>query len=284
MARPRQAKPRLSWFRFFSDDFLGGTQDFTTEQIGAYLLLLTCQWASKNRKIIPSDETVIRRIIRWDPGTLSGTDSDTKNTLKWKEFWPKIRLKFDEIRLFDGVFLRNKRMAEEWDAAQSDYYGRVKGAESTNAERGGKRGGKRGAERGGIRVHPEPEPEPEPEQAKDSLFGSGSSSGAGFMPRAPAEKQNGKPPDSALVAALLKAAALELDHCTEGDRADLARAVEFLRDRFPKQPDSQLVTWIGNFGDWFFNVEWPGKVPRLAWIPRDWPKFAKWKISQEGEI
>lgn len=52
---------RLAWLKFYPEDFRGGTSAMTTEQIGAYILLLCEQWSAGS---IPVDEKLIRRIAR----------------------------------------------------------------------------------------------------------------------------------------------------------------------------------------------------------------------------
>jgi uncharacterized protein YdaU (DUF1376 family) len=48
-------------FQFYADDFIAGTAILTTEEIGAYILLLCYQWNSGG---IPNDDDLIRRIAK----------------------------------------------------------------------------------------------------------------------------------------------------------------------------------------------------------------------------
>ena len=96
---PKSRRPRLSWFRFYADDFLGGTGALTAPECGRYLLLLLHQWGTKDRQIVPSEPERLRVICRGeDPG-------------------PLVLSKFTAV---DGG-LRNERLAEEWDAAAREY-------------------------------------------------------------------------------------------------------------------------------------------------------------------
>lgn len=96
---PKSRRPRLSWFRFYADDFLGGTGALTAPECGRYLLLLLHQWGTKDRQLLPSEPERLRVICRGeDPG-------------------PLVLSKFTEV---DGG-LRNERLAAEWDAAAREY-------------------------------------------------------------------------------------------------------------------------------------------------------------------
>jgi uncharacterized protein YdaU (DUF1376 family) len=48
-------------FQFYADDFVAGTVEMTTLEIGAYILLLCYQWS---KGFIPDDDNLIRRIAR----------------------------------------------------------------------------------------------------------------------------------------------------------------------------------------------------------------------------
>ncbi|MEI6195280.1 MAG: DUF1376 domain-containing protein [Verrucomicrobiota bacterium] len=54
-------KPKPPAFQFYADDFLAGTLDLSTEERGAYIVLLCYQW---NRGFVPDDDDLIRRIAR----------------------------------------------------------------------------------------------------------------------------------------------------------------------------------------------------------------------------
>jgi uncharacterized protein YdaU (DUF1376 family) len=51
--------PRVPFFKLYIDDFVGGVADMTTEEVGAYVLLLCYQWG---KGYIPDDGAKIRRI------------------------------------------------------------------------------------------------------------------------------------------------------------------------------------------------------------------------------
>ena len=105
---PKSRRPRLSWFRFYADDFLGGTGALTAPECGRYLLLLLHQWGTKDRQLLPSEPERLRVICRGeDPG-------------------PLVLSKFTEV---DGG-LRNERLAAEWDAAAREYNLKAEGGGS----------------------------------------------------------------------------------------------------------------------------------------------------------
>jgi hypothetical protein len=102
---PKTRRPRLSWFRFYADDFLGGTGALTAPECGRYLLLLLHQWGTKERQLLPSDPERLRVICRGeDPG-------------------PLVLSKFTPL---DGGF-RNERLAAEWEAARREYDHKAEG-------------------------------------------------------------------------------------------------------------------------------------------------------------
>jgi hypothetical protein len=102
---PKTRRPRLSWFRFYADDFLGGTGALTAPECGRYLLLLLHQWGTKERQVIPQDAERLRIICRGeDPGSL-------------------VLSKFDPV---EGGF-RNQRLADEWCSARQEYNHKAEG-------------------------------------------------------------------------------------------------------------------------------------------------------------
>lgn len=102
-------------FDFFPNDFLGGTMHLTTEEIGAYLLMMMYQWANGH---IPNDELLIRRIIR-------------VHETKYETIWFRLKEKFElvftpESGPDDRPVLQNRRLAIErerrisiWNAHKS---------------------------------------------------------------------------------------------------------------------------------------------------------------------
>lgn len=102
---PKSRRPRLSWFRFYADDFLGGTGALTAPECGQYLLLLLHQWGTKDRQEIPADPERLRMICKGsDPG-------------------PTVLAKFVTV----DNSLRNERLAAEWDAAKREYHLKAEG-------------------------------------------------------------------------------------------------------------------------------------------------------------
>jgi uncharacterized protein YdaU (DUF1376 family) len=120
----------MSWFRFYPDDFIGGTLSgsLSATDSGHYLYLLIAQFGSKDRKAIPADLASLSRICFGDPPS------------------ERVLAKFEEITIHGQKCLRNKRMAEEWDIAKEEYDARKRGAERT-AERTAERDAEQGAER-----------------------------------------------------------------------------------------------------------------------------------------
>lgn len=102
---PKNRRPRLSWFRFYADDFLGGTGALTAPECGRYLLLLLHQWGTKQAQLIPGDPERLRVICRGeDPG-------------------PQVLSKFVAV---NGGF-RNQRLADEWISARHEYDRKAEG-------------------------------------------------------------------------------------------------------------------------------------------------------------
>jgi len=88
--RRRSKNMKSPAFRFYADDFIGGTQILNTEEIGAYILLLCHQWSTGS---IPNDDVLIRRIIK----TTQAFD---------------LALVKSKFTLVDGV-LKNERLEQE---------------------------------------------------------------------------------------------------------------------------------------------------------------------------
>jgi uncharacterized protein YdaU (DUF1376 family) len=63
MGRSRVSKQSSAWFPFYVGDYLGDTQRLTTEQHGAYLLLILDYWRAGPP---PDDDEVLRQITKLD--------------------------------------------------------------------------------------------------------------------------------------------------------------------------------------------------------------------------
>jgi len=134
MARIR--RKRLSWFRFFVDDFRGGTELLTSQCVGQYVRCLCAQWDSKSDQRLPDDPESLSLILR-------GEALD-----------PRVRAKFGTITVGDQKYLRNQRLAEEWAASKAEYEGKSRRRKSAVS----------GADTAPVSAtHTAPEPEPEPD-------------------------------------------------------------------------------------------------------------------------
>ena len=132
MSRQRGSRvSRLSWVRFFPEDFLGGTQQMDCRQVGQYILALCAQWGA--------ERGAERTGLRTGNGAL-------KAVLRGEDMDPEVRCKFEEVILPSGTFLRNTRMSLEIAGSVAEWEARVRGAERT-AERAAEHGAERSAER-----------------------------------------------------------------------------------------------------------------------------------------
>jgi uncharacterized protein YdaU (DUF1376 family) len=116
------------WFAFYGDSYLGATLHLTTQQHGAYLLLLLAYWKSGP---LPDDDDTLASIAKMDPAA-----------------WPAVRRALIGPALFtlagDGL-LRQAKMEKEIDRAAS------LSAKRADAGRGGAE-----ARYGGQRAEPAP--------------------------------------------------------------------------------------------------------------------------------
>lgn len=87
------------FMQLYPSDYLGKTMDLTTEQHGAYLLILMTMWQHDAK--LPSDPKKLARIARMSPA-------------KFKSVWAEISRFFDD----DGVSITNPRMTKERKKAQ----------------------------------------------------------------------------------------------------------------------------------------------------------------------
>lgn len=139
----RRRRPRLSWFRFYPDDWWGGIRSLSVPDTGAYLLLILDQWGSGDRQLIDAEPERLRLMLR-------GLDPS-----------PAVLEKFEEIDIDGRKFLRNKRIAQEWEESKREYEGKKKG--------GGKRSDTGAVSAPDTAPHTVPKPEPEPESISTYL-------------------------------------------------------------------------------------------------------------------
>lgn len=136
----------VPYFQFYPADYLADTRHLSTEQHGAYLLLLMTAWSRGGR--LPNDPKKLSRII----------GSTVK---KWHQIWEDI----SEFWVLDGDEIVSERMQKDFQKAVS---------KSESRATAGKLGGKAKAlknkepplangeaKTGDLLCHlPEPEPEP----------------------------------------------------------------------------------------------------------------------------
>lgn len=108
------------WMPLFIADYRNATVDLTTEEHGAYLLLLMAMWSNGGR--LPNDAERLRRIAlcsKW----------------RWKFVWDRVSRFFDPLTDHDGEFITQKRLVEEWEKAKSINESRKKGGKITAEKR-----------------------------------------------------------------------------------------------------------------------------------------------------
>jgi uncharacterized protein YdaU (DUF1376 family) len=116
---PRARVSRLSWVRFFPEDFLGGVAQMDCQEVGQYILALCAQWCAERgaeRTGLRPSEGALRAVLRGEMMT------------------DAVRSKFREVALPSGKFLRNERMSNEIQHSEEEHAARSRGAERT-AER-----------------------------------------------------------------------------------------------------------------------------------------------------
>lgn len=85
----------------FAGDYLADTDHLTTEEHGAYLLLLMAMW--RRNAYVPNDDKDLARITR-----LSGPK------------WRAVKSRLLPMLTVEGEFLTQKRLKEEWDYAKEN--------------------------------------------------------------------------------------------------------------------------------------------------------------------
>ena len=108
--------PVAFWFPFYVADYMGDTLHLTTEQHGAYLLLLLAAWRTDNR--LPNCDEQLQQITKLNPQ-------------QWKKSGPILRNFFhitDEFWIHD-------RVREELAIAKVRMEKRSKAAKAANEKR-----------------------------------------------------------------------------------------------------------------------------------------------------
>lgn len=98
-----------TWMPWYIDKYLGDTTNLTTEQHGAYCLLLMSMW--KKQGVLPNDNKQLAPIAKLSLG-------------KWKSYRP-VLIQFFRIT-DDGIGLTQKRVSKELTRAQTISEGRSK--------------------------------------------------------------------------------------------------------------------------------------------------------------
>jgi uncharacterized protein YdaU (DUF1376 family) len=136
----------LPYIKFFVGDHLASTAHFTTEEQGAYLLILFAMWQQDDCSL-PNDQTMLARIARAD-------------ARRWKEIGPNVMAKL----AVEGDRVTQRRLREEHQNAI---------ALSGKRKRSGREGGRSKALRNKeaaianandlptyARASPQPQPQP----------------------------------------------------------------------------------------------------------------------------
>jgi uncharacterized protein YdaU (DUF1376 family) len=141
MADSESTTGRAPAFQFYPADFIAGTVTFTTEEIGAYMLLMCYCW---DKGSIPADLKLVARIARMTPPRM-------------RQMWPALVSKFQAI---DGGYIQPRIERER--QKQAEY-------RQKQADKAAKRWHSHGNATASVRHVPEP-------SRKDALQSSSSSS------------------------------------------------------------------------------------------------------------
>ncbi|MBM2884074.1 DUF1376 domain-containing protein [Chromobacterium phragmitis] len=101
MSRTAKEKRADIWMPLYIADYLADTSHLSTEEHGAYLLLLMNAWT--NEGSLPANEERLRRITRMDRAA-------------WEVSWPELKTFFYE----EGDQLRHHRLDAEFERAQAN--------------------------------------------------------------------------------------------------------------------------------------------------------------------
>lgn len=139
-------------FQFYAQDFTAGTLTLSTEEVGAYILLMCHCW---DKGSIPSDNTLLSRIARLTPQRM-------------RKVWPSLLPKF--LPTPEGAFIqprieRERQKQAEYRRRQSDK-GRASAASRKPTERQPE------GNRGSAAVQPSRVPDTQPNvNSSSSVFG-----------------------------------------------------------------------------------------------------------------
>lgn len=153
------------WMPFFIGDYLAATTHLTTEQHGAYFLLLLAAW--KRGGTLPNNDAQLASIAKLSPA-------------RWRQHGPVLREFFAE----EGDQLTQGRLVQEYQAAV-----KANDAQKSNGAKGGRPREKgthkkpTGFENENPRVNPNetPSPSPTPRASKDEASGHSAPSAAGSV-------------------------------------------------------------------------------------------------------
>jgi len=212
-------------------------------EIGAYILALLEQWASKDLKAIPDHPRTLRRIARGP-------------------FPASVRHKFVSVEINGEAYLRNERLAEEWVSAKAEHAARVNG--------GKRRRGCSSATSSAAAEHPAqgqlhargyppPEPEPEPEEAH---------TGRVVLPSAETDP---------IVAALVQACRQDPGLLDDRLAREFAETAEKLKAANADVSLQELAQMILEFGRWHFEVDFPGHRATIARFRDKWGAFLQYR-------
>ena len=112
------------WMPLYINEYTGDTMAFTTEQHGAYLLLMMAAWKAKG--VLPSDDESIESITKLPPE-------------RWQAMKAKVLAKFS----IDGATMTQKRITQEMERAQKVSKARSEAGKAGAANLWGKDGKKK---------------------------------------------------------------------------------------------------------------------------------------------
>ena len=234
---------RLAWFPFYVDDFLGGTSALLPAELGAYLSALLAQWQSGDVKGIPNDPIRLAVVCR-------GSD-----------FTCVVRNKFAVVEIGGHQYLRNERLAREWDKAKAEHDARVRGGKS-RAQQAAQEGVELPGELPAELPH-NPLPTTHNPQATSKQRTKNASA-----PQAPPKSPKPRRPDL-LFEAIADVCAIDWKICTEAQRGRVNQTARILRG------EGHTVDEVTIFGKWWVAFDWRGKEgqpPTPEQIRENWKR------------